>query len=220
MTSEVIFGQTLFGLKAGLIVSAPKMTNKELFAFESVSESPNPGFYIGGVANFNVSNHLIIRPELSYASLRYTETINRTAGQTTVSFPYLIALNYVVLNLDLGWQAEIGKGKLQIVGGPYLSRGISGRWKYVGGKDSGHIDPGTVPAGRTDRYFNPLDYGINICMGYQIHQSIISVKYAIGLENTQPYYADSRSQFRGQIVSQNRALQIGFTYLFKRSKKD
>jgi len=218
MLCKVIFSQTRYGLKAGLVISAPRLANNLPSPSGPNIESPNAGFYVGGVAGFNVRNHVIIRPELSYLSIRYTETNDRIV----ILIPIQTRLNYLALNLDVGWQGAVGRGNLQITAGPYLGRGLGGQWKYDGslGKSSGHMEPGTAPAllGK-DRYFNPLDYGVNFCVGYQLNQFIPCLNYLVGLENTQPYYVNNRNLFRDQIVTKNRTLQIGLTYLFRRLKK-
>ena len=178
-----ILAQT-FGVKGGF--NFPSMLEKDDTETYSDHNKLKPGFHIGGVVDFPLTDVLSIEGSLllclkggksaeEFGEFKYTENWNLFY----LDFPVAIKYTY-----------DLGKIKLYGLAGPYMALGISGKYKTTeennGDKetDTEVIDWGTDS--ENDDFKRP-DAGLHIGAGVRMGNIQAGLFYELGLANISPY---------------------------------
>jgi len=132
-------------------------------------------------------------------------------------------MNYVTLPLNFVVQIPVSDNvKFQPFLGPYASVLLGGK-AIIEENSTGQAESvetktksGKQPSNTEDLYFNSLDFGFNLGLGFQVKSFIISANYKLGLSNLEPHYMDSESETdRGQYTKMyNRGFNFSVAYLF------
>ena len=157
------FAQIKIGLTAGLNIS-----NSIFNQMNSSTESNNykAGFQAGVVADFGISNQFSITPELLFS---------QRGSKGNISY---LTLNYMQLPVNATYKFDVGNdSKLFVFAGPYLSYALSGKIKTAE-----RLIQNTKFGSKDDEY-KPLDFGLNIGVGYQFEKIFFKLQFNPGLYN-------------------------------------
>lgn len=200
----------IFGIKAGFNLS--NMVIKYNDQIISQDLKMNPGFNVGGTAEFPVSEWLSIESELLLSTKGYKMSMEESYEGS--SFKYERKLNLLYLNIPAKARAKVNVGKVNIYGeaGPYFGIGISGKEistdTYNGEETTVNekIEWGTNS--ETD-LLRRSDFGLSFGAGVQVKAFQFGFNYDLGLSNIMPESIDN-----GKIM--NRVLGISLGYRFGR----
>ena len=121
-----------FGVKAGLALPSQTASMSGI----SVSTSSKTSFYVGGVANINLSPIFSLQPGLSFISkggkVDFSD-LGEGMGLDPEDFEGMKAttnMSYLELPVNLLANFSAGSGKVFIGAGPYAAYALSGNEKY------------------------------------------------------------------------------------------
>ena len=175
LTASYAQAQITFGARAGL-----NLTN--VWGDDTDDIKFKPGFQIGVVADYALSNELSIQPGLLFAQQGFQFKEDNDYDKYT--------LNYLQIPINAQYKLDLGGMKAFVQAGPYLGFGIGGKnkWKYDGEKDDDKIKFGNG----NDDNFSPLDFGLGLGVGLQFSNIQVGVGYNLGLANiTHKDYKDN-----------------------------
>lgn len=105
--------------------------------------------------------------------------------------------------MNLLYKPSIGSGRLLVGAGPYLGHGTGGTWEsdepvvigdiIYGDHGDVHFSTDALDGGGGNSYLygKPLDYGVNILIGYEFSNRISAqFDIPVGLANLIPEYSD------------------------------
>jgi hypothetical protein len=186
-----------FGIKVGLNLS--KFLIKIDDETYSDEHKMNPGFHIGATADFAFNNLLSFE----------TGLLLTTKGTKTEEGGLKQKINLLYLDIPLTIKAgyAINDG-LTIFGqaGPYIGIGLSGKYKWDSGTDSGEEDFEWGNDAENDN-FKRLDYGLTFGAGVEISKISIGISYDLGLANISTVTDDGYTE-------KNRVLKFSLGYSF------
>jgi Outer membrane protein beta-barrel domain len=183
-TASVCTAQTI-GLQAGLNLASQTIGGEESGGF-TISTSSRPGFLIGAVAQFPLSNSITFRPELNYIQ-KGSKTADEASDQSVI-----IALNYLDLPLNFTYSSDAGKGQVFFGAGPTIGLGLSGYTKVKAGSEIVSTDikfDGKSGEELNDGYghLKAIDIGFNLLAGYYFSNGLFAdAGYTFGLGNVSP----------------------------------
>lgn len=156
------------GVKGGLNFSTLSGDSRQLYENQTKFRTD---FYVGGYANYKITDQISFQPELLYSK--------QGAGLKTNdnSKAKLITHN---INIPLMGRYEIMDG-LNVEFGPQLGFLVSAKEKYELGKENTKIKA-------TDN-FKTFDFGLNFGAAYKITDELeINARFTKGLSNINDYY--------------------------------
>ncbi|MGV0955382.1 porin family protein [Empedobacter falsenii] len=156
------------GVKGGLNFPTLSGDSRQLYENQTKFRTD---FYVGGYANYKITNQISFQPELLYSK--------QGAGLKTNdnSKAKLITHN---INIPLMGRYEIMDG-LNVEFGPQLGFLVSAKEKYELGKENTKIKA-------TDN-FKTFDFGLNFGAAYKITDELeINARFTKGLSNINDYY--------------------------------
>ncbi|GAA4297402.1 porin family protein [Nibribacter koreensis] len=181
---SIQFGENVnFGLKAGFNWTSINDEKR----VEDSGVTPRPGFHVGGLAHFHLSDNWAIQPELMYSKEGAKYESAKYTGKTD--------LNSV--NLPILVQYMIGPG-FRIETGPQFGLFTGTKFENADNDEKRKTD---IQNGNVSWAFG-LGYLTNSGFG-------IDVRYNMGLSNIYP-----KDVYPGQHA-RTRAGQLGFFYQFK-----
>ncbi len=161
----------------------------------------------GAYVNIPLVKGLYIEPGLLYVAQGYSMDIifSDINGNTS---PGKLKCNthYLQIPLNLGYELLQSKktGKLFIHAGPYLGYAVAGK-EYVTENTFDIPDRKLAIGNRKEDDLLPLDWGINIGLGYQIPKGIyIRLQYSAGIANLTPQQTT--------VSARNYAASLAFGY--------
>ena len=188
--------QVRFGVRAGLNLA--KMVGK---SFEGVTPKILPSYHLGGVVEFGITPNFGIETGLLLSG-KGTKIQEKTAF---VDIDATATPIYLEMPINLLFKLDAGNVKFHFFGGPYLGVGAGGKFTttFMGQTESENIKFGKTD----DSNFSPLDYGLNVGWGVEIHRFIIRAQYGLGLANLDP-------KARTEGENANRVIGISLGYMF------
>ena len=169
----ITFAQTRIGITAGLNASNVTTNN------DDVSFDYKAGFQAGLVTDFAITENFSVIPELLFSQRGFKMKVGVENIEASVS----TTLNYLQLPINLAYKFDVGYGsKLFIFAGPYVGYGIS---TSVSGKAKGFTasSSNAVKFGSKDGEINPLDFGLNVGIGYQYEKVFFKCQFNPGFAN-------------------------------------
>ena len=187
-----------FGITAGLNTSTVNTNNTE-----GAKVGYKAGFQAGVVMDLGITPNFSVIPELNFS--QKGAKISFDEGEKV---DWNMTLNYLTLPINLAYKFDLGMDqKFMIFAGPYLGYGLSTSNKMKGGGIE--IDPSEygfdMKFGSTDEDLNPLDYGLNVGIGYQYTKIFFKLQYNLGLANLSRYEGDS-------MKNSNVAVTVGYMF--------
>jgi len=206
LTASYAHAQLTFGARAGL-----NLTNM-FFDDEELNDSKmKPGFQIGFVGDYALSDNLSIQPGILFATqgCKWSESYSESIGGVTMkgSSSATLNLNYIQIPVNAQYKYNLGGMNLLLQAGPYFSFGISGKnkWEYTeewGGNKESDKGEDKIEFGK-DGDFKASDFGLGLGVGMQFENIQVGVGYNLGLANIDPDWK-----------AKNNGLALTVTYLF------
>ena len=197
------YAQT-FGVKAGLNLSNMVIEADEMFDYEDLKM--NPGFHIGGILGFPISDMF------SFETGLLLSTKGFKLNEKENSYEYKNKMNLFYLDIPLTAKAsfDVGDAKVYGVLGPYFGIGLSGKTKSeYSYEDETETDEEEVKWGSDEDEddLKRLDFGLTMGAGVEINSIIFELSYDLGLANIVTIPDDS-------FTINNRVLKISVGYKF------
>ena len=194
------FAQVKVGLTAGL--------NAANFVYSEKDDDPfntnRYGFLGGLVFDFGLTKNFSIVPEILYMQKGAGVTIKEDSKNSATS---MTNLDYVQVPLNLTLKFNMGRSaKFLIFAGPYAGYAISAKsvteTKIDGVKEKETED---LDLGTGHDEMNPLDYGVNVGLGFEFGKSFFKLQVNAGLSNL--FNHDNYTLTNGGI-----ALSLGYYF--------
>lgn len=190
-----------FGVKAGLALPIQTASSMGF----SYSTSSKTSFYVGALANINISSTFSFQPGLTYVGkggkIDFSE-IAEEAGFDPGDFDGLkqtINFSYLELPLNLLANFNAGTGKVFVGAGPYAAYALSGNAKVGDLKEDAVFGSGEDEIKR-------LEFGLNFLGGYQLNNGLnIHAGYGLGL---------SSLENNSSSTTKNRVFSFGLGFMF------
>ncbi len=190
-TSVESFGQARFGVKAGVNLASQNYDN---FPFETDTKM-YLAFMAGIVAEFDFTESFGFGTGLQYHGKGAKFDVG-VLGEQSVSVNYL----------QVPFQFQFRKNGFFAAAGPYVGFAINGQ--FDDGVNKEDLDFGNDG----DDDFGPLDYGVNLEVGYQFTNSLrLTGSYSLGLANLIP---SDTQDLLGDASTKNSVIGVAVTYLF------
>jgi hypothetical protein len=181
--------QFKFGARAGV--------NLTTFTGDVEDAKFKPGFQVGVVGDYSVSEVFAIQPGLVYAQ--------QGCSTEESGAKFTANLNYIQLPVNAQYKLDLGGTKLLLQAGPYLGFGLGGKTK---GKEDGVSVSMDIKMGSgDDALLKAFDFGVGVGAGLQFGNIQAALGYNIGLANIAPDVEDSGT-------TKNSGLALTLTYLF------
>lgn len=188
LIGQVSYSQVVIGLKTGANLSHPKY-RYPLFA--DVEPNSNLSFHAGLLANIDINDKLLVRPELLYSVKGYKipAYYTRNAGR--------VDLHYINIPLLLGYKPI---EKVIILLGPEVGWLAMAILTYPGSKDD------------TVERYNRIDMGVDLGIAYNLSPKFgLELRYSYGFTPLDRYESDVSDKHIKD--GKNRTLQLGIFYL-------
>lgn len=211
----------------------------------NTSTTLGTGFYFGLMVDIRLNKHFSIRPELLYNQNNVKLTYQNVANVDPSIFLRLTYeqenRRYLTIPLNLVGHFKFQENDLQISLGAYASLGMNstfqGEFVYekvkmngiyrsiifseTGSDGSTQLLAERIPVNTFtyDRYYNPLDIGMEIGLGYQVDRVLISGKFVNGVSNSSAHYEDENLEAtRDNLVKRNIGFSLGLAYRIDKVK--
>ena len=185
------FAQMDFGVTAGLNVSNETMKSG------SVSLEPDwkAGFQVGVFMDYALTPQLSLIPELLFTQ-RGMKLEMEFLGEKVSSSE---TVNYIQLPINFAYKLDLGDGQsLFPFVGPYVGYAISGT-------DKSGDESQKIKFGSGEEEMKPLDFGLNLGVGYQYTNIVFKAQYNLGLANLA-----NTSDFT--VKNTNIAVSVGYIF--------
>ncbi|MDR1864638.1 MAG: PorT family protein [Bacteroidales bacterium] len=209
LTAGYAQAQFKFGARAGFNLTnvSEKYADGEKPSGDDKS-SFKPGFQIGVVGEYALSDAFAIQPGIVFATQGATYKWGEKAKT-------VIALNYLQVPINAQYKLDLGGAKLLLQAGPYLGFALSG--KYKNWDDEGKkVEPEDdelakikIGSNKDEDDMKAFDFGLGLGAGVQFGNIQAGVGYNLGLVNTA-----FREEGDTKSFSKNNGLAITLTYLF------
>ncbi|MDD4373672.1 MAG: porin family protein [Bacteroidales bacterium] len=186
------FAQT-FGVKAGLNLSNMLVKNDD-HTF-SDDYKMKPGFHVGVTAEFPFSDMVSFETGL----LLSTKGFKESEGDAKFNANLL----YIDIPLTARTTFDVGGAKIYGTFGPYLSMGLSGKYKFEDGSESEEEDVKWGSGDEDD--LKRLDFGLTIGAGLALNAIEVGLSYNLGLANV-------ASTSDGGFKSNHRVIGVSVAY--------
>ncbi|SOD15192.1 porin family protein [Pedobacter xixiisoli] len=180
-----------FGVKAG--VAFPNL----VYSAEGMSASADAktSFYVGAIADINVSEIFSVQPGLTFMN-KGTKSDALDAGAS-------INFSYLELPVNLVANFNAGPGKFFLGAGPYAAYALSGNSKVDGEKYDAEFGSGEEQVKR-------MDFGVNFLTGYKLTNGLnLHVGYGLGLGNL-----SNISENGTDLKIKNKVFSVGLGFNF------
>ncbi|MCZ4244494.1 porin family protein [Pedobacter punctiformis] len=193
-----------FGIKAG--VAFPNMTISAMGV--SASFDPKTSYYVGGTADFQISDMFSIQPGLTFTNkgtkisgdnfeFNQEDVAIESASSATLNFMYIEVPVNAVARFNVG-----NAGKVFIGAGPYFAYAVSANAKAGGVKED-------IKFGASESGFKRTDLGLNFMAGYELNNGFnIHAGYGLGLSSILDQEVSEDVAFKNKVFS------VGLGYSF------
>jgi len=213
LTASYAHAQFTFGVRAGF-----NLTNvSESYDGEKPDKDERykftPGFQIGVVGDYAISDAISIQPGLLFA-----QQGAKIGWDDDSDAKLVIGLNYLQVPINVQYKLDLGGANLLLQAGPYLGFGLGGKLKFWDEKGKRVSDDDLKKLEDEDDWWKfkmggdekkhdlkGLDFGIGLGAGVQFGAIQVGVGYNLGLANM---------SFGEKEKWTNNGLALTVTYLF------
>ena len=203
------FAQTL-GIRAGLNLS--NILSKNDDDIYSDNFKMNPGFHIGAVVEFPITEIFSFETGLLLSTKGYKNNEGATILTETIEYKSRLNLLYVDIPITSKIFFNLGDAKIYCTLGPYFGVGLIGRYNIeVTIMGETEINDKDIQWGSDEENddMKRLDFGLTAGAGVEINTIQVGLFYGLGLANI------STNTDRGSIAN-NRILGISVGFKFSR----
>ena len=218
VTASIAHAQLNFGARAGFNLTnmSWKYDGKDVDLFAEIlsgitgnnveiSQKFRPGFQIGLVADYALTDAISIQPGILFAQQGYKVNESIDFMGQKIDFKASINLNYIQIPINVQYKMDMGGMNLILQAGPYLGFGLGGKMKF---EASGQSEEEDIKFGSGDEHMlKPLDLGLGLGAGLQFGAIQVGLGYNLGLANI---VNDDDSKFKVK----NNGLALTLTYVF------
>jgi len=207
LTASFAQAQFTFGARAGFNLTniSQKIDGKK--AEGDMKPKYKPGFQIGVVGEYAISEYFAIQPGILFAThgnkINWSQTYPSLGKQ---EFKGSANINYLQIPVNAQYKLDLGGNALLLQAGPYFGFALSGKSKsettFNGETEKNDLD---LKFGSKEEEINPLDFGLGLGVGLQINAIQIGLGYKFGLANL--------SNFDETSIN-NRGFALTATYFF------
>ncbi len=233
--------QLKFGVKLGVLATDVNVNATSSLQDLEVPTTRKINYSGGVVLDYEFLPDLLgLRTGIEYAQKGYNVNINQYKQMYNdikeVQGDWSVALRYLQLPVNIYYKL----GNFNINAGPYMAYGLGGLEKYnlevvfnddttstlEGVEDmipvAGEADTDLESQGETMliNYFNKLDYGINLGLGFSVKNIQLNVQYQQGLKNITPDLVEEPNFKPSDLISKNNVLSFEVIYLFSFGKDE
>ena len=205
LTASYAQAQFTFGVRAGFNLT--KVSAPDGRGFENFNPNYKPGFQIGVVGEYDVSDHFAIQPGILFATQGYKVSESITIPKTgKVEVKGTVNINYFQIPVNVLCKADFGGNLLLLQAGPYFGFALGGKAKSettVEGETE--KDETDLKFGSKEDQLKPFDFGLGYGVIVQLDAIQIGLGYNLGL--TKLYNIDKMS-------IKNRGFVVTTTYFF------
>ncbi|MCL2028050.1 MAG: PorT family protein [Bacteroidales bacterium] len=176
-----------------------------------------PGFQVGIVGDYAISEAFSIQPGLIFAQQGATMWKDDDSDAKMA-----MNLNYLQIPINAQYKLNFGSASLLLQAGPYVGFGIGGRMNFWG-EDGKKISDNDLNEGDGEKDWfkikfgsdkekhdlKGLDFGVGLGLGVQFGAIQVGVGYNLGLMNLEHKWDDD---YKGS--TKNNGLTFTLTYLF------
>jgi hypothetical protein len=201
--------QFTFGVRGGFNLTNFSEKNWEGKKMDGDDKSKfKPGFQIGVVGDYAISENFAIQPALVFATqgATYKEKEDGIEAKTNIN------LNYIQLPINAQLKFGFENMKVMVQAGPYLGYGLGGKMKvWVDGKkvdiddDHAKIEMG---GDEKKHWLKAFDFGVGVGAGLELGSIQIALAYQLGLMNIEHIEKDAKNS------TKNNGLALTLTYKF------
>jgi hypothetical protein len=210
MVQTVTAQEVKWGVKGGFNMSTLKAGYP--------SEKYSPGFHIGGIADFKISDKFSIQPELFYSleggKLNFAFVMDfEEMGSMTMKINEDIKLGYLQLPVMMKYMVA---DKLSVEFGPQIGYLIHGKNNY----DIQFITPDSSEdfseSMDMKEVMKSVNYGLNFGIGYELKNNIFfQGRYHLGLsDNSKNKSSSEEEDYEFSSSVKNRGFQLSIGYRF------
>ena len=220
-TASYAQAQLTFGARAGFSLTNLSVKDDDGDKLEK-DEKPRflPGFQIGVVADYALSDVLSLQPGIIFATQGAKVGWNDDNDSKIV-----MSFNYIQVPINLQYKHDLGGMNLLLQAGPYLGYGLSGKMKFwdnegkrISEEDLKKMGPYVdedwykikFGSDKEKHGAKSLDFGIGLGVGLQFGNLQAGVGYNLGLMNISHQYDgnDNKASLK------NNGLAVTLTFLF------
>lgn len=202
-----VFGQSNYGIKAGLAFS----TIKEDPGFLNIRMQLKPGLQIGAFLDLQLQRNLRLRPAIQLTQKGYKSRL--TNLQPLIEWKRNYEITYLELPLEIVLQLPVKPTINGFIGaGPVLGYALNGRGKTrLTETDSTGTVSINEQTGRNpfDEGLTRLDFGASVTAGVRVKKILININYNHGFRDI----ADKNLTF---ITVKTRSFSLNFSYILGR----
>jgi len=199
LTASYVHAQLNFGLRAGFNLTNVDMSLGDI----SLNTDMKPGFQVGVVADYAVSNNFSIQPAILFATQGARWETSSLVG-ITPAVNTTIRLNYIQVPINAIYKVDFGFGGLLLQAGPYLGYALNGS---VTARMAGVSNSEDIEFGSNDGETRRFDFGVGFGAGLQFGALQAVLGYNIGLANLENM---------SNATTRNNGLALTVTYIFGR----
>ncbi|TCC92129.1 PorT family protein [Pedobacter frigiditerrae] len=187
-----------FGVKAGVAFPSMSISTSGI----SVGFDSRTSFYVGGTADFAISNVISIQPGLTFISkgTKFNgddfdfEDVSTGSNSATLNF------SYIEIPVNLLANFKVGAGKVFFGGGPYYAFAVDAYGKSGGIKEDVDFDEDGFKRG---------DFGVNFLGGFQFYKGLnVHAGYGLGISSVIDDQEEIDVKFKNKVFT----VGLGFTF--------
>ncbi|WP_316783124.1 porin family protein [Pedobacter frigiditerrae] len=187
-----------FGVKAGLALPNMSISAGGI----SVAFDSRTSFYVGGTADFSISNTLSVQPGLTFISkgTKFSGDDFDFGDISTGSTSATLNFSYVEIPVNLLANFKVGAGKVFFGGGPYYAFAVDAYGKSGGVKEDVDFDEDGFKRG---------DFGVNFLGGFQFYKGLnVHAGYGLGISSVIDDQEEVDVKFKNKVFT----VGLGFTF--------
>lgn len=202
--TTISYAQVSFGIRAGVNF---QNINGKSWDGKKMENQMIVGYNAGANVEIPIAHDFFLQPALLFSTKGAKLSEGDEEGRMNI--------NYLELPIHLLFKPQLGNGKLILGIGPYLSYGIMGNMKPIGGEEMDIKFKNTLTAeDQSDEYYylKGLDAGADLFFGYEFDFKLsVQFNAQLGLLNMWPSYEGWEDD---ETVLKNTGFGISFGYRF------
>ena len=189
ITASYVQAQFTFGARAGFSPTNVSLKYDGKKPEGDVKPKYKPGFQIGVVGEYGISDNFAIQPGILFATQGYKMGPSEILVEDVVVawLRVTVNINYLQIPVYAQYKMDLGSSALLLQAGPYIGYAFGGK---INSEFSYRPDGTDFGGEKTDLKFgskedqiSPFDFGLGLGVGLQIDAIQFGLRYQHGLAN-------------------------------------